>query len=39
VKQKQSLTYASEELVETVDTAVAIMECMMAEVGHVSVVE
>jgi hypothetical protein len=36
---EQSLTYPSEKLVETVGTAVTLMEYMMAEVAHFSSVE
>ena len=31
---KQSLTYPSERLVETVSASVTLLECMMAEVAH-----
>jgi hypothetical protein len=34
---EQSLFYPSEKLLETVGTAVALMESMMAEVAHASV--
>jgi hypothetical protein len=36
---EQSLTYPSEKLVETVGTAVTLMECMMPEVAHLSSLE
>jgi hypothetical protein len=36
---KQSLTYPSEKLVETVGTSVTLLENMMAEVAHLSSVE
>jgi hypothetical protein len=36
---EQPHTYPSEKLVETVGTAVTLMECMMAEVAHFSSVE
>jgi hypothetical protein len=36
---EQSLTYPSEKLVETVGTAVTLMECMMAELSHLNSVK
>jgi hypothetical protein len=36
---EQSLTYISEKLVETVGTAVTVMESMLAEVAHFNSVE
>jgi hypothetical protein len=36
---KQSLTYPSEKLVETVGTSVTLLEYMMAEVAHLSSVK
>jgi hypothetical protein len=36
---EHSFTYPSEKLLETVDTAVTIMECTMAEVAHLNSVE
>jgi hypothetical protein len=37
--KEQSFTYTSEKLVETIGTAVNLMECMMAEVAHFNLVE
>jgi hypothetical protein len=36
---QKSLTYPSEKLMDTVGTAVTLMECMMAEVAHLNLVE